>query len=69
MADRLARHFNANYLTVDALCRKLGGVSRSTIYRLKENGDLPDPVRIGSRLFWIENEVDVFFLNRRNKNA
>lgn len=37
---------------------KLGGRGRSTIYRDLESGRLPKPVKIGSRLYWNEADVD-----------
>jgi len=46
------------YLTFRDLQEKLGGRGRTTIYRDVELGRLPKPVRIGSRLYWIEAEVD-----------
>jgi len=57
--------FRKKYLTLDALSAKLAGRSRSSIYRDVENGNLPDPIRIGARLYWIEEEVDVFLETRR----
>lgn len=46
------------YLTFDELRKKLGGRGRSTIYRDLEEGRLPRPVKLGSRLYWREDEVD-----------
>nr|WP_146348474.1 AlpA family phage regulatory protein [Phaeobacter marinintestinus] len=46
------------YLSFDGLSKKLGGRSRSSIYRDVECGDLPKPLKIGSTLYWIEQEVD-----------
>jgi predicted DNA-binding transcriptional regulator AlpA len=38
---------------------KLGHRSRSSIIRdYKENGLLPAPIKIGSRLYWSESEID-----------
>lgn len=53
------------YLRFKDLCEKLGGRSRSSVYRDLENGRLPKPIRVGSRPFWIEDEVDEFLRNRR----
>lgn len=53
------------YLRFKDLCVKLGGRSRSSIYRDLENGRLPKPMRIGSRPYWIEDEIDEFLRNRR----
>lgn len=46
------------YLTLDQLRTKLGGKGRTTIYRLVENGGLPQPIHIGGRPHWIDGEVD-----------
>ncbi|WP_425084026.1 helix-turn-helix transcriptional regulator [Ruegeria profundi] len=45
------------YLSFRELQDKLGGRGRTTIYRDVENGRLPKPVKLGSRLYW--NEADV----------
>ena len=47
-----------NYLTFRDLQTKLGGRGRTTIYRDVELGRLPKPVKIGSRLYWNEAEID-----------
>jgi len=46
------------YLSFSDLQAKLGGRGRTTIYRDVENGRIPRPVKIGSRLYWREDEVD-----------
>lgn len=46
------------YLNFNELRAKLGGRGRSTIYRDVENGRLPKPLKLGSRLYWVEAEVD-----------
>lgn len=46
------------YLTFRDLQTKLGNRGRTTIYRDVENGRLPKPVKIGSRLYWNEADVD-----------
>ena len=53
------------YITLDQLSEKLGGRSRSSIYRDLENGSIPNPVRIGARLYWCEEEVEDFLRTRR----
>jgi predicted DNA-binding transcriptional regulator AlpA len=54
-----------HYITLDKLSEKLGGRSRSSIYRDLENGQIPNPTRIGARLYWCEEEVDDFLRARR----
>ncbi len=46
------------YLSFSDLQAKLGGRGRSTTYRDVENGRLPKPVKIGSRLYWNEADID-----------
>lgn len=46
------------YLNLNQLSDKLGGRSRSSIYRDVEQKRIPAPIRIGSRLYWIESQVD-----------
>jgi len=47
------------YLSFPDLQRKLGGRSRSSIYRdFGPDGWLPKPTKIGSRLYWNEADVD-----------
>ena len=46
------------YLTLHDLQIKLGGRGRTTIYRDVECGRLPRPVKLGSRLYWAEADID-----------
>lgn len=46
------------FLSFSELQEKLGGRGRTTIYRDVEQGRLPKPTTIGSRLYWNENDVD-----------
>ncbi|OWU83386.1 transcriptional regulator [Oceanicola sp. 22II-s10i] len=46
------------YLTFNDLRSKLGNRGRTTIYRDVELGRLPKPIKIGSRLYWAESEID-----------
>lgn len=39
----------------------LGGRGRTTIYRDIELRRLPQPIKIGGRLYWREEEVEAFF--------
>jgi prophage regulatory protein len=48
----------ANYLSFSQLQLKLGGRGRTTIYRDCELGRLPKPIKIGSRLYWNEADID-----------
>ncbi len=46
------------YLTFSELRAKLGGRSRSAIYLDLEAGRLPQPLKLGGRLYWVEDEID-----------
>ena len=46
-----------NFREIRAL---LGGRGRTTCYRDMELGRLPQPIKIGGRLYWREDEVEVF---------
>jgi prophage regulatory protein len=46
------------YLSFKHLQDKLGGRGRTTIYRDVELGRLPKPLKIGSRLYWNEADID-----------
>ena len=52
------------YITFQDLQRKLGGRSRSSIYRDLEFGRLPKPIKFGARLFWNEAEIDAIMQAR-----
>ena len=47
-----------NYLTLTELSSKLGGRSRSAIYLDLANGRLPQPIKLGGRLYWPEGDMD-----------
>lgn len=46
------------YLNFKDLRAKLGGRSRSAIYLDLEAGRLPQPFKLGGRLYWVEDEID-----------
>ncbi len=46
------------YLTFQDVQTKLGGRSRSSLYRDIELGRLPKPMKFGSRLYWVESDID-----------
>lgn len=48
------------YLTVKELSFKLGGRSRSTIYRDVKAKRLPAPIKLGGRIYWVESDIDQF---------
>ncbi len=37
---------------------KLGGRSRSSVYRDVELGRLPKPIKFGLRVYWNEDDID-----------
>ncbi|SLN44224.1 Prophage CP4-57 regulatory protein (AlpA) [Roseovarius litorisediminis] len=52
------------YLSFCQLQSKLGGRGRSSIYRDVDLGRLPKPVKLGSRLYWNEAEIDAAIENQ-----
>jgi predicted DNA-binding transcriptional regulator AlpA len=46
------------YLNFRQLREKLGGRSRSTVYLDLALDRLPQPVKLGGRLYWREEEID-----------
>ncbi|MZR29655.1 helix-turn-helix transcriptional regulator [Sneathiella litorea] len=57
------------YLTLTELRAKLGGRSRSAIYLDLEAGRLPQPIKLGGRLYWPEGDVDTHLRAMRDKVA
>lgn len=55
-----------HYLSFRDLQEKLGGRGRTTIYRDVELGRLPKPLKIGSRLYWSESEIDAVLAAHRS---
>jgi prophage regulatory protein len=51
------------YLTLTELRAKLGGRSRSAVYNDLAAGRLPQPVKLGGRLYWPEGDVDAHLRN------
>ena len=52
------------YLSFSELRAKLGGRGRTTVYRDIEFGRLPQPIKLGGRLYWIESQVDDWLASR-----
>jgi prophage regulatory protein len=46
-------------LNLNQLREKLGNRSRSAIYIDLEKGRLPQPLKLGGRLYWPEGDVEV----------
>jgi prophage regulatory protein len=57
------------YLTLKELRAKLGDRSRSAIYLDLAAGRLPQPIKLGGRLYWPEGDVDAHLRNLREKAA
>lgn len=53
------------YLTLNELRAKLGDRSRSAIYNDLNAGRLPQPVKLGGRLYWPECELDAHLQSLR----
>lgn len=57
------------YLTLNELREKLGNRSRSAIYADLAAGRLPQPIKLGGRVYWPEGDVDAHLRDLRNKAA
>jgi len=51
------------YLTLNELRVKLGNRSRSAIYLDVKAGRLPQPIKLGGRIYWPEGDVDKHLRN------
>jgi prophage regulatory protein len=51
-------HEPLRYINMTQLREKLGDRSRSSIIRDYKSGRLPKPIKIGSRLYWAETDID-----------
>ena len=57
------------FLTLTELRAKLGNRSRSAIYTDLSAGRLPQPVKLGGRLYWPENDVEAHLRAMTEKAA
>ena len=57
------------YITFKELRAKLGGRSRSAIYLDLAAGRLPQPVKLGGRLYWPEGDVEAHLRDMREQVA
>lgn len=46
------------FLSIQQLSKKLGGRSRSSIYRDIKEGRLPEPIHFGRRIYWDEKALN-----------
>jgi predicted DNA-binding transcriptional regulator AlpA len=44
-------------------------VSRATLYRVMERGDFPKPVRVGTRVFWDDEEINAWVQAQKDLRA
>lgn len=51
------------YLTLTELRSKLGNRSRSAIYLDIKSGRLPQPIKLGGRIYWPEDDTDAHLRN------
>lgn len=56
------------YISFSELRAKLGGRGRTTIYRDIELGRLPQPIKLGRSLYWIESEIDAAMVEQQGAN-
>jgi len=57
------------YLTLTELRAKLGGRSRSAIYADLAAGRLPQPIKLGGRIYFAEGDVDAHLRAMREQAA
>lgn len=57
------------FLTLTELRAKLGDRSRSAIYEDLKKGRLPQPVKLGGRLLWGEDDVEAHLRAMTEKAA
>lgn len=57
------------YLTLTELREKLGGRSRSAIYLDLAAKRLPQPVKLGGRLYWPEADLEAHLRAMRDETA
>lgn len=57
------------YLTLRELSAKLGKRSRSSIYNDLAAGRLPQPVKLGGRLYWPSDVVDAHLRDLHDRAA
>ena len=56
-----------SYLTLNELRAKIGNRSRSAIYLDLAAGRLPQPIKLGGRLYWPEGDVEAHLRNMREQ--
>lgn len=56
-------------LSLQQLSEKLGGRSRSSIFRDVDNGRLPRPIKLGARNYWEQLEVEKAIAELRSVRA
>jgi|TARA_R110000744_G_scaffold167252_1_gene284628 prophage regulatory protein len=52
-----------SYFTLTEVRSKLGGRSRSAIYLDLAHGRLPQPIKLGGRLYWPEGDLEAHLKN------
>ncbi|MCM2560922.1 AlpA family phage regulatory protein [Lutimaribacter sp. EGI FJ00015] len=57
------------HLTLTELRTKLGNRSRSAIYADLAAGRLPQPIKLGGRIYWAEEDIDAHLRSLRDKAA
>jgi len=55
------------YLTLNELRAKLGNRSRSAIYADLAAGRLPQPIKLGGRIYWPESDIDAHLRGLRGE--
>ena len=54
------------YISFSDLQAKIGGRSRSSVYRDIKALRLPQPIKFGARLYWLEADIDAALAAAQN---
>lgn len=57
------------YLTFKEVRAKLGGRSRSSIYNDLGAGRLPQPLKLGGKLYWPAEDLEAFLRDAHKQDA
>ncbi len=61
--NKLERHYSWEELQT-----MLGGISRTTWWRMRRRGEAPDPIRLSPQLHvWAESDINAFLAKRRGE--
>ena len=68
MYQRTVQHMQT-YLTLNEVRARLGGRSRSAIYTDLAAGRLPQPLKLGGRIYWPSDEIEAHLREMRGATS